>query len=77
LSNKTKKEENVMDKKLVLSLIAGVAVGWIGKSIYDSYKAEGKIKIDVEQLGKAKELVGQASHAMNAVSNLSKEVRLS
>ena len=66
-----------MDKKLVISLIVGVAVGWIGKSIYDSYKAEGKIKIDMEQLGKAKELVGTASHAMNAVSNLSKEVRLS
>lgn len=66
-----------MDKKLVISLIVGVAVGWIGKGVYDSYKASGKLNIDLEQVGKAKELVGTASHAMNAVSNLSKEVRLS
>lgn len=66
-----------MDKKLVVGLIVGMAIGWFGKRVYDSYKASGKLNIDMEQVCKAKELVGQASHAINAVSNLSKEVRLS
>lgn len=65
-----------MDKKLVVGLIVGMAVGWFGKGVYDSYKASGKLNIDMEQVCKAKELVGTASHAMNAVSNISKEVRL-
>ena len=66
-----------MDKKLVLGFVGGIVVGWIGKEVYDYYKETGKISVDPEKVNKVKEAVGTASRTMNAVSNLSKEVRLS
>lgn len=67
-----------MDKKLVIAFVGGAIGGWIAKEVYDHYKETGKLpNIDTEKIGKIKEGMATASRTMNAVSNLSKEVRLS
>lgn len=65
---------NDWKSKLIFASI-GVVVGWVGKTIYDRYKEEGKI--DVEDLVKVKDGIKTVSSAANAVSNISREVRLS
>lgn len=66
-----------MDKKLILVGIGCLVGGWIAHDIYSSCKEKGVIEFDPEKFKAVKGAVSEASHAMNAVSNFSKEVRLS
>lgn len=65
-----------MDKKVILVAVGCLIGGWIAHEVYDKWSATGVVEFDPEKFNKIKSGISEASHAMNAVSNLSREVRL-
>ncbi len=65
-----------MDKKLILVGVGCLVAGWMANDIYKKWATTGTVEFDPEKFKQIKSTVSEASHAMNAVSNLSKEVRL-